>query len=226
VAEDRASNYSQRVVQATQSANGRILLIGDLARRFGNHEVVKSLSLELEPGERLALVGPNGSGKSTVLRCIAGTLAPSAGTIDVGGHPAGSLEARRLLGASFSQERSFYLRLTGRANLLFFAQLRYGNKKGALREVEELEEELEIEEIAKERVDRCSSGMVQQLAMARAFLGKPSLILLDEPTRSLDKDARKRLWAAVDRRRQTGVVIASHLDEDIERCGTRIDFPT
>jgi ABC-type multidrug transport system ATPase subunit len=214
------------VANAAQSPNGDILRIADLARNFGEHEVVKSLSLGLELGERAAFVGPNGSGKSTVLRCIAGTLAPSNGKIAIGGHPAGSLEARWLLGASFSQERSFYLRLTGRANLLFFAQLRHGRKRDALKEVEALEEELEIKHIAEERVDQCSSGMVQQLAIARAFLGNPSVIILDEPTRSLDKDARARLWSAIERRPHACVIIASHLDEDIERCGTRIDFPT
>ena len=203
-----------------------MLVIDDLSRNFGEHEVINSLNLELERGERIAFVGPNGSGKSTVLRCIAGTLAPTQGRIAVGGHAAGSLEARELLGASFSQERSFYLRMTGRANLLFFARLRHGSKRQALKAVEAIEEELEISHIAKVRVDQCSSGMTQQLALARAFLGDPSLIILDEPTRSLDKEARRRLWDAIERRPESALVLASHLDEDIDRCGRRIDFPT
>lgn len=207
------------------ASNGSILSIQGLNRRFGAREVVRSLDLEVARGQRVALGGPNGSGKTTVLRCIAGTLTPTAGTVEVGGHPAGELEARRLTGASLSQERSFYLRLTGRANLLFFARLRYDAEREAARRVDALEEELEIRDIARQRVDRCSSGMVQQLALARALLGEPALLLLDEPTRSLDVDARGRLWAALDRRPDTAALFASHLDEDLEHCDERRFLP-
>jgi ABC-type multidrug transport system ATPase subunit len=203
-----------------------ILTIEGLCRRFGAHEVVHSLDLTAEPGNRIALCGPNGSGKTTVLRCIAGTVTPDGGRISIGGHPAGSLEARRLVGASFSQERSFYLRLTGHENLLFFARLRYPSNREAVRRVEALEQELELKEIARERVNRCSTGMTQQLALARALLGEPSLLLLDEPTRSLDRDAVERLWRTLDRRRERlALVIATHRPDDIERCERHVDLP-
>lgn len=204
-----------------------VLRIEELGRRFGDHQVVRSLDLALEPGERIALRGPNGSGKTTVLRCIAGTLTPTAGRISVGGHPAGTLEARRLVGASFSQERSFYLRLLGHDNLVFFARLRLPDKREAERRVRALEEELELDDIVRERVDRCSTGMIQQLAFARALLGEPSLIMLDEPTRSLDEDALERVWAALDRRKErVALVIATHRADDVERCERRIDLPS
>jgi ABC-type multidrug transport system ATPase subunit len=204
-----------------------VLRIEELGRRFGDHQVVRSLDLALEPGERIALRGPNGSGKTTVLRCIAGTLTPTAGRISVGGHPAGTLEARRLVGASFSQERSFYLRLLGHDNLVFFARLRLPDKREAERRVRALEEELELDDIVRERVDRCSTGMIQQLAFARALLGEPNLIMLDEPTRSLDEGALERVWAALDRRKErVALVIATHRADDVERCERRIDLPS
>jgi ABC-type multidrug transport system ATPase subunit len=204
-----------------------VLRIEELGRRFGDHRVVHSLDLALELGERVALRGPNGSGKTTVLRCIAGTLTPTAGRISVGGHPAGTLEARRLVGASFSQERSFYLRLLGHDNLVFFARLRLPDKREAERRVRALEEELELDDIVRERVDRCSTGMIQQLAFARALLGEPNLIMLDEPTRSLDEDALERVWAALDRRKErVALVIATHRADDVERCERRIDLPS
>jgi ABC-type multidrug transport system ATPase subunit len=202
-----------------------VVEISGLGRRFGDHEVVGSLDLSLAPGERAAFWGPNGSGKSTVLRCIAGTLLPSRGGILVNGYPAGTLEARRAVGASLAQERSFYLRLTGHVNLLFYARLHAASEREAQSRVRALEEELELEDIAAERVDRCSTGMVQQLGFARALLGDPSVVLLDEPTRSLDEDARGRLWAALERRPAVATLIATHLKEDLDRCDRRVVFP-
>jgi ABC-2 type transport system ATP-binding protein len=209
-----------------QAAADRVLVVEGLARRFGTREVVHSLDLTLSPGERIALRGPNGSGKTTVLRCIAGTVKPSAGRISIGGHPVGSIEARRLVGVSLSQERSFYLRLTGQDNLLFFARLRYPSSPDALRRVAALEEELELAEILRERVDRCSTGMRQQIAFARALLGEPRVLLLDEPTRSLDDGAVDRLWRALDGRRdRVALVIATHRRDDVERCDRYVELP-
>ena len=207
------------------SNNGELLSIEGLSRRFGAKEVIRSFDLSAEPGRRIALWGPNGSGKSTVLRCVAGTLMPSAGSVLIGGHRAGELAARRLVGASLAQERSFYLRLSGRTNLLFFARIRYDNRREGMRAVDGLIEELEIADIAAQRVDRCSTGMVQQLGIARALIGEPAVLLLDEPTRSLDADARARLWGALERRPKTVALIATHLDEDVKLCDERVSFP-
>jgi ABC-type multidrug transport system ATPase subunit len=193
------------------------LQVQALTRRFGGRVVLGPLDLALDGGERLALTGPNGAGKSTLLRCVAGSVAPSSGTVTIDGADAGSRAARMLTGTSLAQERSFYLRLSGLANLLTFARLRMSTVR-ARAAVRELIAELELEEIAARRVDRCSTGMVQQLAFARALLGTPSLLLLDEPTRSLDDGAVGRLWQAIERRPETAVVIATHRGEDAERC--------
>jgi ABC-type multidrug transport system ATPase subunit len=208
------------------SGGGRpLVLVRGLSRRFGGREVVSRLDLRLDDADRVALWGPNGSGKTTVLRCLAGTLDPSGGEATIGGHPAGSLAARRLVGVSLSQERSFYMRLSARDNLVFFARLRGDSSRSAKRTVRELEEELELTEILAERADRCSSGMLQQLALARALLGRPRLLLLDEPTRSLDAAAAERLWSALESRR-CAVLMATHRPEDVERCAGRVDLPS
>jgi ABC-2 type transport system ATP-binding protein len=196
-----------------------------LTRTFRKRTVLGPLDLALDVGERLALTGSNGSGKSTLLRCVAGTVAPSSGTVVVGGQKAGSRAARRLVGASFSQERSFYLRLTGFHNLLTFARMREPAER-ACKSVDRLVAELELGEIAAKRVDRCSSGMVQQLALARALLGDPPLLLLDEPTRSLDDAAVARMWEAIGRRPETAVIIATHRQEDVERCERHFSLNT
>jgi len=201
-----------------------VLAIRGLSRSFREHEVVCNLDLDVSAGERIALRGPNGSGKTTILRCITGALIPTKGEVRVGGHEAGSRAASRLLGASLSQERSFYLRLTGRENLLFFAKLRHRSNADALEQVLDLETELEIEHITAKRLDSCSTGMLQQVALARALLGTPRLFVLDEPTRSLDEGAKQRLWGALDRRPDTAVVIATHLRDDLDHCSSHVDL--
>lgn len=194
-----------------------MLEVHAVIKSFQNKHVLGPLDLRLAAGERLALTGPNGAGKTTLLRCIAGTVAPNSGTITVAGHRAGSRSARRSIGVAFAQERSFYLRLSGAENLLTFAMMRLPVAR-ARAAVKRVVTELELHEIASRRIDQCSSGMVQQIAIARSLLDEPSLLLLDEPTRSLDEAAVARLWAAVDRRPHTALIIATHRREDVDRC--------
>lgn len=201
-----------------------VLTLRGLTRSFRGKVALPPIDLSLAAGERVALRGPNGSGKTTLLRCVAGTLTPSAGGARVGSHPAGGRRAQLLVGASLASERSFYLRLTGRSNLQFFARLRHDSERAALRQVEALVEELEIEDIVRQRLDGCSTGMLQQVALARALLGEPRLLLLDEPTRSLDVAAVDRLWRALDRRQGVAALIATHRPEDLARCGRIVDL--
>lgn len=200
-----------------------ILAVRDLARDFAGRRAFGPLSLEAHPGERIALTGPNGSGKSSLLRCVAGLLSPSQGDVAIGGHAAGTIRARALTGISLAQERSFYRRLTGRQNLQLFAQLRAGTA-AARAAVDAAIEELELDAIAAQRVDRCSTGMTQQLAFARALVCAPRVLLLDEPTRSLDTEAIERMWAAVDRRPDVTLLIATHRPEDVALCERTIDL--
>jgi ABC-type multidrug transport system ATPase subunit len=203
----------------------RVLTIESLSRSFGTKLVIDDLSLAVEAGERLALHGPNGSGKTTLLRCIAGTITPSTGAVAVLGEAAGSIAARRNVGVSLSLDRSFYLRLTGSDNLRLFARLRGLTRKAASTAVAGLDEELGLGEILVTRTDRCSTGMLQKLGFARALLGNAPLLLLDEPTRSLDDEARSSLWAALDRRPNVAALIATHESDDLDRCGGRLELP-
>jgi ABC-2 type transport system ATP-binding protein len=204
---------------------GHAVLVDNLTRRFGSRTVLRGLSLSLSAGERLAVVGRNGAGKTTLLRCVAGSLMPSSGSVHVGGRPPSRPETRAKIGAMLPGERSFALRLSGRENLRFFARLRLRGDRRADRAVEELAGELALHEILERRVSACSSGMAQQLAFARALLGAPAVLVLDEPTRSLDDTAAGRLWAALDRRPQLAVLIATHQAEDVARCRARLELP-
>jgi ABC-2 type transport system ATP-binding protein len=189
-----------------------------LGRTFGDRVVLDSVDLSLSPGQRLAVTGPNGSGKTTLLRCLAGVLAPTAGDARICGMRPEDVAARARLGAVIGDHRSFYLRLSARENLLLFARLRRGLWRAGP-EVDALEEELGIAEIRGLPVARCSSGQVQRLALARALLGDPAALVLDEPTRSMDDRSRALAWGAIDRRPDLAVVLATHDRDEVARCG-------
>ncbi|HVF53268.1 MAG TPA: ABC transporter ATP-binding protein [Actinomycetota bacterium] len=200
------------------------LLFDQLTRAYGSRTVIDRLDLHVPRGSRVALFGPNGSGKTTLIRCAAGSLTPSAGLVLVAGQPAGSYQARLETGVALSQERSFYLRLSARANLVFYATVRLRKRPLALRAVAEVIEELELGDFADVRVDRCSSGMIQQIAFARALLGEPRVLLLDEPTRSLDDAAKNRFWRALDDRPDLSVLLSTHHPDDLTRCQNVVEL--
>jgi ABC-type multidrug transport system ATPase subunit len=145
--------------------------------------------------------------------------------VSIRGFAAGTVAARALVGASLAQERSFYLRLSGVANLVLFARLRGLRRSQAEQEVADLVTELEIESFAGDHVDTYSAGMLQQLAFVRALLGRPALLVLDEPTRSLDEAAIERFWRALERRPDTAVLLATHSRDDVDRCHGCIELP-
>lgn len=202
-----------------------MLSLRSVRKSFGDRLVLDGVDLDVERGERVVVRGPNGAGKTTLLRCILGTVTPESGMLSVGGNAAGSRAARLQIGASLAQERSFYLRLSGEENLVFFARLRGASEVEARRQVHELSDELKLGDLLHAPVGRCSTGQLQQLAFARALLGAPPVLLLDEPTRSLDEQARSRLWAAVARRPRSALLFATHLDGDLRYASTTYDLP-
>lgn len=200
------------------------LVVEGLTKSFGTKRVLTGVDAVLQKGERLGLSGPNGSGKTTLLRCITGTVVPDSGSVSVAGYPGGSTDANASIGVTLAQDKAFYLRLSGLNNLRFYAALRWKTRREANANVAALIEELEIDGFVRDRASEYSSGMMQQLGLARALLGKPALLLLDEPTRSLDHAAVGRLWEAVDRRPEVTVVIASHRRSDLDRCNRRLEL--
>ncbi|HWB67308.1 MAG TPA: ABC transporter ATP-binding protein [Mycobacteriales bacterium] len=200
-----------------------VLTLGAVGCRFGDRWVLRDLDLSVGSGERIGLRGPNGSGKTSLLRLIAGTLRPAAGSIDILGGAPRSLAARQAVGACLDHERAVYERLTVRQNLEFVAQLRCAGRQ-ARRVVDEVIAELELDEFAEKRTGECSTGMRAQLALGRALIGDPAVLLLDEPTRAMDTAARERTWAALGRRPQVAVLFASHRDDDLQRCDRVLDL--
>ncbi|GLY22736.1 ABC transporter ATP-binding protein [Micromonospora sp. NBRC 101691] len=201
-----------------------LLRVRHATRTFGRRPAFTDVSFEVPAGGRLLLAGGNGAGKTTLLRCLAGTLALSDGTAEIAGRAVGTLDARRMVGVCLAPERSLYEQLSARDNLLLVARLRLP-ARDASRAVDGLEDELGFGDVATVPVSVCSAGMRARVAVARAFLDDPALVLLDEPTRALDDDGRARVWAALERRPGLACVLASHHATDARNCHQVLTLP-
>jgi ABC-2 type transport system ATP-binding protein len=179
-----------------------LLAARGVSRRFGDREVLAPCDLELRAGELVALVGPNGSGKSTLLSILAGALDPSDGVV----------EARAAVGWA-PQRPAVYGRLTPRENLELFARLD-GHASPA---------ELDLPDTP---AATHSVGMRQRLNLALAFLGEPHVLLLDEPTASLDPEQRALLWERLAGVRGAGgaVCFATQNVEERERADRTLEL--
>lgn len=157
------------------------------------------LSFSVREGEVIAVAGRNGSGKTTLLDVLSTLLAPSAGRVRVAGLDVerDAHAVRRQVGYAMTGPRGLLGRLTGRANLEFFAALQPGVRDPRAR-VREIVALLELAPFVDLQVRRCSDGMLQKLVVARALLGRPKVLLLDEPMRALDAVARRRLTDVID----------------------------
>jgi ABC-type multidrug transport system ATPase subunit len=182
-----------------------LLRASGVARRYGGVEALAPTDVELAAGETVALVGPNGAGKSTLLAILAGALEPSAGSVEcesrVGWVP---------------QRPAHYARLTARENLVLFARLARADA-----DVDAL---LDRFDLPDDRISgNLSIGNRQRLNIALSLLDDPHVLLLDEPTASLDPEQRARVWEIVEdlRRRGGAVCFATHDLDDVGRA-TRV----
>jgi ABC-2 type transport system ATP-binding protein len=188
-----------------------------------------SLSLDVQPGEALALLGANGAGKTTLLEILSTLLLPTAGSASVYGHDVVREAAgvRRFIGYCPWATDSFYPRLSGAGNLHFFALLHDLTSGQAKARVEELLDLLKVESAsANKPFQQCSEGIKQRLALARALLADPSVLLLDEPTKSLDPlfqgEIRRLLREEIIQRRGKTVLLATHSLAEAERVCDRV----
>jgi heme exporter protein A len=183
------------------------LLLDGLARHFGEREALSDVSLSLGEGRTLVVFGPNGAGKSTLLRVLATLLRPHAGNVRVLGSalPEEAWAVRGRIGL-LAHEPLLYRELTARENLLYHARL---HGVGDTR-VEELLEAVAMSHRAREPLRTLSRGMVQRVAVARAVLHDPELLLLDEPYANLDPAAVELVRPLIGASSSHTRVICSH----------------
>jgi ABC-2 type transport system ATP-binding protein len=182
--------------------------LGFGARRAETY-ALKGISLNAAVGEVLALLGPNGSGKSTTLKLVSTMLLPDRGRVVVGGADTRlqSKAVRRQVGFAVASERSFFPRLTARENLDFFAALEDLPRRERSHRVESVLRDVGLEDASGKQAMKLSSGMYQRLGIARALIKQPSVLLLDEPTRSLDPAAASHLWRLIRELADSGITI-------------------
>ncbi len=189
-----------------------LLAARDVGRRFGHRRVLAGVTLELAAGDALLLVGPNGAGKTTLLRVLAGLLHANTGSIERRG--------RAGLVAHYSM---LYDALTARENLRFFARLHGVKARGR---PDELLEQMGLAAFGDERVGTFSRGMTQRLAIARALLHDPEILLLDEPLTGLDDPSCAKVLEVLGELRSRGraLLIASHQLAELLGVVTSIGF--
>jgi ABC-2 type transport system ATP-binding protein len=161
--------------------------------RTGHTLALDQVSFEVEQGEIIGVLGPNGSGKTTLFKIIAGMLLPDSGSIHISSRERQSVAAGAV-GMAIASERSFFPRLTAYENLDYFAALENISRGDRPSRVSHVLEVVGLSSQSDVLAQKFSSGMYQRLAIARALLREPRLLLLDEPTRSLDPAAAESLW--------------------------------
>ena len=191
----RANDFAGR----ESSAAASVIEASDVSRSFGGKPALEDVSLSVARGEIHALLGPNGAGKTTLLRILSGLLDADRGVVRVLGVDSrrSPRELRQRIGLIPSGDRSFYLRLSGLENLVFFGRLHGFPRRGAVRRSFELLEEVGLQGAAHERVGTYSHGMQKRLSVARALLVEPEVLLVDEATHDLDPEGSVQVRALV-----------------------------
>jgi ABC-2 type transport system ATP-binding protein len=191
-------------------------------------EALRDVSFDVRAGEIFGLIGRNGAGKTTLTKIVATLVQPTRGTVTVNGFDSVRDEerVRAQIGLATAEERSFYWRLTAHQNLLFFARLYGLSDSLAGKRIQDLIARFELEEVARRRFGELSTGNKQRLAFARAMLARPPVLLLDEPTRSLDPLAAARMRALINELAHSdppvSILLTSHNLAEVEELCDRV----
>ena len=198
----------------------------DLSKVFGRTRAVDHVDLVIPAGQRVGIVGPNGAGKTTTLLILLGAIAPDTGSVELVGHPLPEGRSRAMRHVGFA---AGYLPLPGklrvREALRFFADL--ADRPDPASDVDQILGELHLGHVADQRCESLSSGQKTLVGIAKAMLHRPRLVVLDEPTASLDPDVALRVrdqLVALNRDHATTLLLTSHDMREVEALTERVVF--
>ena len=195
------------------------LKISALTKTFAGVKALDAVSLDIAPGQRVALLGHNGAGKSTMMKIILGLIPYDSGTVEVCGGRPGSAAARAQV-AYLPENAAFHPALTGQEQIAHYLSLRGESPKLAM----DLLERVGLHAAARRRIGTYSKGMRQRVGLAQALIGKPRLLVLDEPTSGLDPVSRRDFYALLDGLAAEGasILLSSHALTEVEARTDRI----
>jgi ABC-2 type transport system ATP-binding protein len=189
-------------------------------------EALKGVSLEVNQGEIFGLLGPNGAGKTTLIKILTTLLIPTAGEAWVNGYSIARDEnkVRASVGCMLMGDRGLYWKLTGRENLEYFGALYHLEQPARRKRAKELLEQLELEDIADRMVESYSSGQKMSLAFGKALVNDAPLLVLDEPTNTLDVPSASKLRSIVRQLNAQGktVIYTTHIMSEAETLCDRV----
>jgi sodium transport system ATP-binding protein len=196
-----------------------------LEKTLGKNRVLRGISMEAASGEIFGLLGPNGAGKTTTLRIVCTLLAPDAGSVEVLGFDTRSApeEVRRRVGV-VTADIGVYPRLSARENITYFAELSGVGDEELKGRVDAVMDRLDMASFANQRAESLSSGQKQKVAIARAIVHDPAVLMFDEPTSNLDVLASREIrnFMVESRGRGKCVIFSTHVLHDAERLCDRI----
>ncbi len=202
-----------------------ILEVHDLVKKYGDLTAVKGISFDVQEGEIFSLLGPNGAGKTTTISILSTLFAPTAGDASVCGHSVTQepMAVKRAIGV-VPQEIALYEDLTALENLNFWGQM-YGLSGKALADrVDEVLEQIDLKDRAKQRIKTYSGGMKRRVNIGVGLLHKPRLLFMDEPTVGIDPQSRRAILDSVKALNQAGMTIlyTTHYMEEAQELSDRV----
>ncbi|WP_279132178.1 ABC transporter ATP-binding protein [Lactobacillus intestinalis] len=182
------------------------------------------VSFDIKEGEIVALLGPNGAGKTTIVSIIGGYLLPTSGQVIINGEDVIKTRSRDNIGVSFGGDLGFYGRATAKQNMSFFADLAKIPHRKQKAEIERVLDIVNLKDDMNKKVQFFSKGMKQRMHIARALLGNPQLLLLDEPTDGLDVEIATNIRNVVKNLAQSGIsiLLTSHMMSEVEALSDQI----